>query len=210
MRPQVLSLILFFSLVVLNLLFSEAATYYLSINELLYNNLSEQLTLKQIEDYFETQARWRWLQYVLPPVVLYLKTTFMAWILAMGGFFYGVSLSHKKYWEIVLHAEFVFVLVAVFKILWFTFIQTDFSLEDLQQFMPLSLQSILDTSAIPLWALYPLQLLNAFEVLYWIILILLLNQATKTKKGFGVVLASYGPALFVWMIFIMFLTLNLS
>ena len=210
MRPQALSLILFFSLVVLNLLFSEAGTYFLKINELLYNNLSEQLTLKQIEDYFEIQARWRWVQYVLPPVILYLKTIFLAWILAMGGFFYGVSLPHKKYWEIVLQAEFVFLFVAVFKIMWFVFIQTDFSLEDLQQFMPLSLQSILDTSAIPLWALYPLQLLNAFEVVYWIILILLINQASKTKKGFGVVLASYGPALFIWMIFIMFLTLNLS
>ena len=70
---------------------------------------------------------------------------------------------------------------AVFKILWFLFIQTEFSLEDLQQFMPLSLQSMLDTT-IPLWALYPLQLLNGFEVFYWIVLILLLNQATKTKK----------------------------
>ncbi len=210
MRPQALSLILFFSLVALNLLFSEAGTYFLKINELVYNNLSEQLTLKQIEDYFATQARWRWVQYVLPPVVLYLKTTIMAWILAIGGFFYGVSLPHKKYWKIVLQAEFVFLLSAVFKILWFVFIQTSFSLEELQQFIPFSLQSVLDTSTIPLWALYPLQLLNAFEVVYWIIIILLINQATKTKKGFGVVLASYGPALFIWMIFIMFLTLNLS
>ena len=210
MRPQAFPLILFFSLTLLNLLFSEAATYYLSINELVYNNLSEQLTLKQIEDYFETQARWRWMQYVLPPVVLYLKTTFTAWILAIGGFFYGVSLPHKKYWQIVLQAEFAFVLAAVFKIFWFLFIQTDFSLEDLQQFMPLSLQSILDTSTKPLWALYPLQLLNGFEVFYWILLILLFNQVTKTKKGMAVVLVSYGPALFVWMIFIMFLTLNLS
>lgn len=210
MRPQALPLIWFFSLTLLNLLFSEAGTYFLKINDLIYNNLSEQLTLEQIEDYFETQARWRWMQYILPLVVLYLKTTFIAWILAIGGFFYGVSLPHKKYWEIVLKAEFIFVLAAVFKILWFLFIQTEFSLEDLQQFMPLSLQSVLDISAIPLWALYPLQLLNGFEVFYWILLILLLNQATKTKKGMAVVLASYGPALFVWMIFIMFLTLNLS
>lgn len=210
MRPQSLSLILFFSLVILNLLFSEAATYYLSINELVYNNLSEQLTLKQLEDYFETQARWRWVQYVLPPVVLYLKTTFLAWILAMGGFFYGVELPHKKYWQIVLQAEFIFLIPPVFKIAWFVFIQPDFSLQDVQQFVPFSLQSILDTSEIPVWALYPLQLVNVFEGLYWGFLILLLNQATDSRKGFALVASSYGPALFVWVIFIMFLTLNLS
>jgi hypothetical protein len=182
----------------------------LDLNRLLYKNLSEQLTLKQIEAYFATQSRWQWLQYVLLPVVLYLKSTVLAWILAIGGFFYGLELSHKNYWKIVLQAEFIFLVSVLVKILWFVIIQPEFSLEEVQQFVPFSLQSILDTTTIPSWALYPLQLLNVFEGLYWVLLVVLLNQASGSKKGALIVVSSYGPALFIWIIFIMFLTLNLS
>lgn len=202
--------ILLLILAFLTLLLSEAATFFLDLNRLLYKNLSEQLTLKQIEAYFATQSRWQWLQYVLLPVVLYLKSTVLAWILAIGGFFYGLELSHKNYWKIVLQAEFIFLVSVLVKILWFVIIQPEFSLEEVQQFVPFSLQSILDTTTIPSWALYPLQLLNVFEGLYWVLLVVLLNQASGSKKGALIVVSSYGPALFIWIIFIMFLTLNLS
>ena len=202
--------ILLLILAFLTLLLSEAATFFLDLNRLLYKNLSEQLTLKQIEAYFATQSRWQWLQYVLLPVVLYLKSTVLAWILAIGGFFYGLELSHKNYWKIVLQAEFIFLVSVLVKILWFVIIQPEFSLEEVEQFVPFSLQSILDTTTIPSWALYPLQLLNVFEGLYWVLLVVLLNQASGSKKGALIVVSSYGPALFIWIIFIMFLTLNLN
>ena len=194
----------------LTLFLSEASVYFLDLNRLLYKNLSEQLTLNQIEDYFANQSRWKWLQYVFLPLVLYLKTTLLSWILAIGGFFFGIELSHKNYWKIVLQAEYVFLISALVKLLWFVFIQPDFTLEEVQQFVPFSLQSIFDISAIPIWALYPLQIINVFELVYWGLLVVLLNQASNSKKGIIVVASSYGPALFIWMIFIMFLTLNLS
>ena len=134
----------------------------------------------------------------------------MAWVLAIGGFFYGIELSHKKYWNITLQAEFVFVFMLLVRLLWFMFIEPEFELERLQGFMPFSLENIVNTQSIPKWGIYPLQLVNAFEVMYWVFLTLLLNQAAQTRKGFMVVLSSYGPALFIWMIFIMFLTLNFS
>lgn len=192
------------------LLLGEARVHFLDLNNLLYNNLSEQLTLQQIEEYFANQHRWKWVSYVVLMVLLYLKTTVLAWILAMGGFFYGVELPHKKYWQIALQAEFIFLIPPVVKIAWFVLIQPDFSLQDVQQFVPFSLQSILDTSEIPVWVLYPLQLVNVFEILYWGLLVLLFNKATNSRKGLALVASSYGPALFTWTIFIMFLTLNLS
>lgn len=204
------NLILFLSLVLLTFLVSEASIYFLDINQLLYKNLSEQLTLKQIEDYFNNQARWGWVKYPLIPLALLVKTTLVAWVLSIGGFFYGVSLSHRNYWKITLQAEFVFILAAVFKILWFIFIQKDFTLIQVQEYFPLSIQSIIHSDGIPQWAIYPLQLLNAFEAAYWVFLVVLINQSTKSNKGLGIVALSYGPALLFWMILIMFLSLNLS
>lgn len=204
------NLILFLSLVLLTFLVSEASIYFLDINQLLYKNLSEQLTLKQIEGYFNSQARWGWVKYPLLPLALLVKTTLVAWVLSIGGFFYDVSLSHRNYWKITLQAEFVFILAALFKILWFIFIQKDFTLIQVQEYFPLSIQSIINSDGIPQWAIYPLQLFNAFEATYWVFLIVLINQSTKSNKGLGVVALSYGPALLFWMILIMFLSLNLS
>lgn len=204
------NLLLLAALIAFTFLLSEALIYFLNLNTLLYKSLSEQLTLQQIEEYFAIQKKWNWAKYALLPIMLWLKTIVLAWILAIGGFFQGIEMTHKKYWNITLKAEFVFVFMALVRLLWFAVIEPKFNLEYLQSFVPFSLESILNTQNIPKWGIYPLQLVNAFEVMYWIFLTLFLNQASQTRKGFMVVLSSYGPALFIWMIFIMFLTLNFS
>lgn len=204
------NLLLFLSLSILIILFDEAGIFYLELNQLIYHNLSEQLTFEQLENYFDNKTRWGWIKYIFLPFSLLIKTTLLSWILAIGGFLYNVNLPHKKYWEIVLKAEFLFLLPAVIKIGWFLWVAPDYSLEEVQQFVPFSLQSILDTSHIPIWALYPLQLINVFESCYWFLLISLINQASAQNRGLSIVLSSYAPALFIWIIFIMFLTLNLS
>lgn len=202
--------ILFTILVFLILLLEEMTIYFLDLNQLLYKSLSEQLTIKQIEKFFSNRSRWSWVKYIVQPVGLFVKTTIISWILAMGGFFFGIELSHKKYWNIVLKAEFVFLMMMVAKILWFLFIQPEFSLEEVQQLTPFSLQSFINTSNLPDWIIYPLQLVNFFEVVYWIILCSFINKVSNTKKGSLIVFSSYGSILFIWIIFIMFLTLNLS
>lgn len=204
------NLILLLSLIVLTFFLAEATIYYLDLNTVLYKNLSEQLTLQQLEEYLAVQKRWSWVQYALLPLALWLKTTLLAWVLAIGGFFQEIELPHKTYWNIALKAESVFLFMALVKMLWFLIIEPDFEFERLQSFTPFSLESILHTENLPRWALYPLQLVNFFEVVYWMLLVLLLNEVTRTRKGFTIVATSYAPALFVWMIFIMFLTLNFS
>ena len=201
---------LLISLVSITILLGEATIYFLDLNKTLYKNLSEQLTLEQIESYFAIQKRWSWVKYALLPLIIWLKTNLISWILAIGGFFQSIELPHKKYWNIVLKAEFVNLSMGLTKLLWFMLVEPDFDLEKLQQFVPFSLENILYTEHIPKWGIYPLQLINVFEIFYWILLILLLNKVTKTRKGLIVVVTSYGLALFIWMIFIMFLTLNAS
>lgn len=202
------TLLLFFFLVIANILLGEMAIYFLDLNQLIYKDLSEQLTLQQIEEIIKSKTKWAWVGYAIVPVLLFLKITVIAWVLAIGGFFSEVTLSHRKYFRIVLLAEFIFLLPAILKITWFYFFETDFSFEQVQQFIPFSLQSIMDTSAIPTWALYPLQLFSLFEVAYWILLVVLINKASKTDRGAKIVLTGYAPALLVWILFIMFLTLN--
>ncbi len=209
--PRIVDIVIIFLLLnLLTILFGEVTIYVFDLNQLLYKNLSEQLTFNQIETIFEAKAKWAWVSYVAIPILLFLKITIIAWILAIGGFFAETELPHKVYFQMVLKAEFIFLLSVVFKIFWFKFVTPDFSFEEVQQFVPLSLQQLLDTSTIPQWALYPLQLINIFEIGYWVILAVSLSKATKKTNGFKILAMSYGPALIIWVVFIMFLTLNLS
>jgi hypothetical protein len=92
------------------------------------------------------------------------------------------------------------------------------TLEDLQ-FQPLSTMELLNAKSIDPLFVYPLSLINVFELGYFLVLAWLLvnviNEANEERPvGFGkslkLVTASYGSGLLLWVVFVMFITLNLS
>ena len=90
--------------------------------------------------------------------------------------------------------------------------QTDYDLNDLQAFYPLSLLNLFETQELDKWLIYPLQLVNLFELVYWLVLAYGVSQVIEMpmQRAFGIVAASYGSGLLVWVVFIMFLTISLS
>ena len=62
------------------------------------------------------------------------------------------------------------------------------------------------------WFIYPFQTLNLFELAYIICLGYWVGQLTNTNtdNGLKVVAYSYVPALLLWVVTIMFFTLNYS
>lgn len=185
----------------------------LKLKELLYNSLSERLTSEQIEHFFELQNKWQWIGYVFVPILLLIKTSLIACILYIGTFFFSkVTVAFNQLWSIVISAEFVFLLVPVFKIAWFYFFQTNYELEDIQYFYPLSVLNIVGYKGIAPWFIYPFQTLNLFEFAYWLILSYSIGKVTQTNmdNGFKIVVYSYGLSLLLWVVVIMFFTLNYS
>ena len=68
------TLFLFLGLMILSLLLGEMAIYFLKMNQLVYKDLSEQLTLKQMEEFFNTKERWAWVSYLIIPFLLFKNT----------------------------------------------------------------------------------------------------------------------------------------
>lgn len=201
---------------------TEFLKHILKFEVLIYNSLSEHLTSRQIENFFEMQNQWKWVGYVFMPVFILLKTILVASVLYIGTFFYSkVKVTFKQLWDVVVKAEFLFLLVGVCKIIWFYFFQTTYTLEDLQYFYPLSALNIIGYKGLEPWFIYPLQTLNVFEVAYWFILAYYISRlASPTKNvsdykpdldfGLKIVIASYGSALLLWVVVVMFFTLNYS
>jgi hypothetical protein len=141
-----------------------------------------------------------------------IKTLLISFLLDVGCFFFNYKLKYKKIFEIVVIAEFVFLLVYVYKIIWFYHFKSDYNFEDLQYLYPLSAINITGYENLDPWWVYPLQVLNLFELAYWLILAYLLSKELKVKfdRGISIVGSSYGVALTIWVMGVMFFTLNMS
>ncbi|MEW4924280.1 hypothetical protein [Algibacter sp. 2305UL17-15] len=184
----------------------------LNIDGLIEISAYEYLTSKEVLEIIEIRNTWKWLGYLTIPLLLLLKLSVIAAILDAGSFFFNKDIKYKSLFNIVVKAEFVFLLVIVFKTTWFYVFQQDYTLEDLQSFYPLSAINITGYDNLQPWFVYPLQVLNLFEFAYWVILAYLLGKAfnENTDKGLTIVASSYGVGLVIWVVTVMFFTLNMS
>lgn len=193
-------------------LITEYLKYVLNFDALVRLSFLEKLTIEQYNSIFFIQKKWEWAGYLFVPIFILLKTSTITAVLYIAIFFSKAEITFKSIFNKVIQAEFIFLLVPVFKILWFTLFQTSYKLEDIQNFFPLSAINITGYQGLEPWYIYPLQTLNLFEVAYVFYLgfqIAKLTQSTP-DQGLRMVMTSYVPALLLWVCCIMFLTLNYS
>lgn len=200
-------------LCIILLIFSEAIKYILNFEELIYISLAESLSSNQINEILNLQDKWKWVGYIFIPIYIFLKTTIITSVVYIGTFFFSkTETTFKSIWNCVIKAEFIFLLVPILKIIWFYFFQTNYTLEDIQNFYPLSVLNITGYKSLETWLMYPLQTLNLFEIAYVIFLSYQLAHLTKTTidNGLKIITYSYIPALLLWVTVVMFFTLNYS
>ena len=157
---------LFLILIVTSLSSLILFNFALNIEKLTYNFYSEQLAQEQVNQILESQQKWSWIGYAVTPLVILIRTSLVALCISVGLFFYDTEnkIKFKQLFRVALLGEFVLVLVGFFKFGYFYFIKTNFTLQDIQQFYPLSYTNFLDLSKIETWLLYPLQTFNLFEI----------------------------------------------
>jgi hypothetical protein len=202
----------YFLISIFSIIIIELAKYILKTELLIYNSLSTKLGEEQILEILNFQKKWEWIGFLFIPVVLLIKITLIATVLYIGIAFSDAKISFKTILNNVINAEFILLLVPIFKIIWFYFFQTNYNLEDIQYFFPLSAINITGYDELEPWFIYPFQVLNLFEVVYIIYLSYQIGQLTQTNtdNGLKIVAYSYVPALFLWVTVVMFFTLNYS
>jgi len=203
--------IVFSILVAVTLLMALCMKYILQMDELLYANLSNQLAEEQVEAFFDFNKKWEWITYLVLPLIMLIKISLITVTLYMGMFFFDIKMTYKKLFSIVTKAEFVFVVVGLVKLFWFMF-QDEYTLDDIQYFYPLSALSIVGYEELSPWFIYPFQTLNLFELIYWIILAWLIGKEihSTTDHALKIVASSYGSALLIWVVGIMFFSLSMN
>jgi hypothetical protein len=180
-------------------------------------NLSEKYTQEIIGNILNFQHTWQWVGYVAVPVLLYISTTLIALSIYLVVWLYYLNETNGKakfsdMWRIVLFAQWSSIVAMFVKIVWFGLFRDHYSLTELQSFYPLSLINCLDIKNVASWFAYPLQLVNPFELAYWVILVIGIKKLLHRSwlKSAEMVCLSYGSLMLVWIVVVMFITLNLS
>jgi hypothetical protein len=193
--------------------------YYLNIilangiisEEIYVKTFSGQLSSEMIAKMLSIKSKYVWVNYLLAPILLLIKTDLIALCFWIGSFINSSKSKFKDYLRLVLLAETVFIV--------FTFVRTGLlyyynfqTLTEISQFQPFTLYSILDIKNIPEYFHYPLALVSIPEVIYWGILVLLLKPLISgnfwTRLGF--VAKTYGVGLLIWVSIVVFVMLNFT
>src|SRR4030042_968871 len=180
------------------------------INEtVFYNSFRQQLTYERSMKLFNYMDEFSWINYIVTPILLLVKFTLISIVLYIGVFFLNLhfKISFGVIFRIVIACEIIFVFAGVVKFLWFYLFAGNYKLDDMSFFYPLSLINLFNISEVDRLWVYPLQSANIFQAAYVLLLSYGLNKAGKIEKSVSekVVIYSYLPALFFWVVLIMFI-----
>ena len=209
-------LLLFIFIILLYSLLTFLDKAYITTDSKIFDFLAKDYPSSVVQNYMESQKKWWWVSYVTTPVLIGIKVLLVAFCLNFVKII-SEKLEDVKFRDIltvVLIAEFVFIIAGFYKFFNFYLIDTDYTLETLQTYYPLSLINFKDAISTEKWLAYPLQLCNVFELFYWGILAWGIWELADKKisyiKSLGYVALTYGIGLLFWVGVVCFLILSVS
>ena len=185
--------------------------YLLVSDELFLNEFSKSFTSEQLREMLGQRDNLKWLGYLILPLYYLLKFLLVTCCLSISVFFITDKFEFKRMVYITGKSELVFLVSAIIKLLWFFLIQTSYTLRDLQYFYPLSVLSMFNPNSLEPWLIYPFQVMNLFEVIYWVVLAHLLSKEIPEldmNRSMAAVMSGYGTGLVIWIALVMFLTIT--
>ena len=205
---------LFILIVLLNLLIIWLSRSVLINETVFYNTYSEQLTYDRAIKLFEKMNDISWMSYAFTPVILLIKFSLISLVLYTGVVFCNLQgkISLGFVFKIVIASEVIFIIAGFIKFFWFYLFAGNYDLNDLGFFYPLSLINLFNKSEVSnLWK-YPLQTVNLFHLVYILLLAYGFSNSNKMnrKESEKIVLLSYLPTLILWVVLVMFISIDAS
>jgi hypothetical protein len=176
-----------------------------------FNTYSGQLGHDRIETLIHCRKRLEWIGYILIPAGLTAKLSLITLSIKIGLLFINYRIRFRSVFHVVLLSESIFIIAHILRIIILYLMELN-TLEDINNFYPLSMASIVNTESFPGWFIYPLKMANLFTVIYFFILAcglsVVLNRNPARMMLFT--LSTFGVCLSLWIMLIMFINIYFS
>ncbi len=185
--------------------------YFFYSESVFYTTYAEQFTAERTRKLYENTKNWQWLSLILFPLLLIVKVIYNTFWITAGSLLDSERGMSKTNLNVCLKAEYIFVLMLVVKFIWLLFFKQVNNLTDLS-YMPGSLLNFYTVDKIPQWLIYPLQTVNIWELLFCIIgtsMYSIQYNISKIKAA-QLFCIPYLTGLFIWVLTVVFLTLQLT
>lgn len=209
-KSNILPLFLFYCIfyVVINIY----ASNYIFFEEVYYRSFSDQLTGESIESFLNIQSQYAWVNYIFVPLIFFFRVLFVVICIGIGIAFSDLEFKFKTIFRAILLAEVVFLVAQIIYMINLSLHLNTLTLEKAANYYPLTTLSYFGTENVVPWLRYPLQTINVFEVLYMAVIAWLLSKQWKEDfmESMALVVPSYGTGLILWLVFVTFITLQIS
>jgi len=182
------------------------ATSHFILTPSFYKDNGEQLSALSPDSATPYSGMLEWI-YLFQAVYLIIKLSIVSLILYTALYLRNAEVRFWRIFNVVTVAEYLFVVAAFVKIVYFSRYYAAGTLLDWHRVYMLSALSLFE--AVPADWFYPLQTLNLFEVAYWFLLAwgIARTGGMEFDKALNVVATSYLPALLIWVACVVFCTL---
>lgn len=154
--------------------------------------------------------QFRWLAYLVAPLLLLIRLCLVSVCLYLGDFFFSKmsGRKYKEWWDVALQAQVVMILYSLLLCIVNVCTGTN-SAMDITTYTSLL---FLAGNDIEPWVKMPLSAINVFEIVYWCVMSLCVRKLVGTNfgKSFKFVMSSYGVGYLFYIALLMFLMLYLA
>lgn len=177
-----------------------------------YRTFSDQMSIQNIDQLLSFTEKIWWFNYLFQPIYVLLKALFVVLCITTYSILNDIEFSLKNFFKLAVFAEVIFIVSHSIYFFNLYINRTTLTLETVANYFPLSLLSFYGVENVVSWLHYPIQSLNLFEVLYVLFISWLLSKQWKPNfvESLNIVLASYGIGLLLWMVLVVFLSLQIS
>jgi hypothetical protein len=185
------------------------------VNEtVFFNTYSDQLTYERSMELFNSLKSYSWTAYLFTPLLLLVKFSVLTLVIYIGVFFGDLQkeITIGSVFTVVIASEVILIIASATKLLWFSFFAGNYTLDEMGFFYPLSLINLFGQSEVAAYWVYPLQVVNLFQIFYFLMLSAGLSKLCPVSRAATdrIIVTTYFPAGALWVALIMFLTINAS
>jgi hypothetical protein len=201
----------YFTICVIYIVLAYLMNSFLLTEDLFYANLGEQYTIDQIKQLLSLNKSWESIAYLFIPVVVIFRIFWTSFCLYIGDLVEESHWKFKPLFNISLKADIVFCLNSACNFFYYALTENYKTIEDLS-INSSSLLKIVGKENIPSWLILAFNSVNAFELLYMVLLVILLKISFRITyfKSIVFVLLTYGVGNYLYLTAMTFLYLNFS
>ena len=191
--------------------FTYLMNFFLFTEDLYYASLGEQYTIEQIQNLLNINKSWQSIGYLFIPIIVILRILYTSFCLYIGSLVEDSHWKFKPLFNVSLKADIAFCLNSAYNFYYYVLSENYKTIDDLGENCT-SLLKIVGRESIPSWLILAFNSINAFELLYVVVLVVMIKISFRIAylKSIVFVLLTYGVGNYLYLTAMTFLYLNFS